>query len=168
MYFVIFSIFMCTFISRVEGGKHSTISFYFVREPESERAPSRSGMAYPFSPPFFSFYWNFSFFPLKIFYLKTNKKKEKNQKIIGNSMVQVGRKERSMELRLWASPEKVLTLVVPSLEGRAELRQSPDAQPPSGKEGRVTVVQGPERPEGQGLEGSQKVTGFLEGMPWVS
>lgn len=32
-------------------------------------------------------------------------------------MVQVGRKERSMERKLQASPEKVLTLEVPSLGG---------------------------------------------------
>lgn len=41
MHFLIFSIFMCTLISRGEGGRHRIISFYFVKEPESERAPSR-------------------------------------------------------------------------------------------------------------------------------
>lgn len=43
MHFVIFSIFMCMLISRVEGGRHGAISIHFVREPESERAPSRYG-----------------------------------------------------------------------------------------------------------------------------
>lgn len=46
--------------------------------------------------------------------------KKRKTKIIGNFMVQVGRKERSVELRLRASPEIVLTLQVPSLrESRA-------------------------------------------------
>lgn len=60
-----------------------------------------------------------------------------------------------MELRLQASPEKVLTLEVPSLGGEQsrDSPPTPDAQPLSGEEGRVTVVRGPEGLEVAGVGG---------------
>ena len=61
-----------------------------------------------------------------------------------------------MERRLRASPDKVLTIEVPSA-GRAELGTALHAQPPSGEEGSVTVGQGPEGLEGEGRD--QRVTG---------
>lgn len=88
-------------------------------------------------------------------------------------MVQVGRKERrSLELRFWGPPEKILLLEVPSYSGKVELGTMSilNTQIPPGEEGRVNSgLRARGATKGQEPKDSQNVFSpwLLEGdAPW--
>lgn len=94
------------------------------------------------------------------FYLKTNQKKKKKEKkktkIIGNFMVQVGRREEEHGTEAPSLSRKVLTLEVPSVAGRAKPGTAPPM--PSLRLKRAESQWSGGR-RGAGPKGSQEVVG---------